>query len=116
MTAEFEETLIALNELKDGWAGESSEAPSKANIDLLRTILIEVPPEFALPEVRAGFNGELECVWREYNVYVTFTLDDELEISHLTDELEHCSTYDNTRNVDEMRELILNRLRKVSRR
>lgn len=73
MTSEFEATLDALRELKDGWTGECSEAPSHANIELLRAILIEIPPEFPLPTVRATSNGDLECSWLEYNVYACLT-------------------------------------------
>ncbi|MFY7868428.1 MAG: hypothetical protein ACOVQN_02925 [Exiguobacterium sp.] len=116
MAAEFEEKLTELAQLKPNWAGESSEAPSQANIDFLRVILIGIPPEFPLPNVRAGFNGELICTWAEYEVYATLDLDDELEVSYVMENMEYSTTYENTQSADEMRELILKRLRKVSQR
>jgi len=114
MTSEFDATLTALRELKDGWAGECSEAPSHANIELLRAILIEIPPEFPLPTVRATSNGDLECSWIDYGVYACLTLDNELEITYT----KTWHMYERTfvlSDVETMRQLVLYRLRKSTK-
>ena len=66
---ELEKALTDLVSLEPGWAGEGSEPPPKELIDLFRTSLHDLPPQFEFPEIYSTSEGHLEFVWRDCRLY-----------------------------------------------
>lgn len=76
-TPELEEAFKGLGQLEAGWTGEeNSVPPSTKNLNLLREIFSELPPEFDFPQLYASYDGSLEFEWRDCRLYGF--LDDEL--------------------------------------
>jgi hypothetical protein len=64
------EELYSLSELRDGWDGPGSLAPSSEVIDSARRFLMLLPAHVTLPDVTVSGDGEVGLYWKSDGVYI----------------------------------------------
>jgi len=68
LSANLATRFLELRELKSGWAGEETIAPSHQLISLAEKFILHLQPEIE-PEIGAVEDGSLDIVWSEFGIY-----------------------------------------------